>query len=166
MEHRKMVTLTLFPKPGSTRFIELKLNDIRQGLDFILFSLEHFAHAKEDHLSLSINERGNQDFPAINLQKNGPLFLFQIYVSDQHSNLEEGWYTLVENAIDPLPEELISTVWDEPGDVFFQACFADGLMFSHYLLASKDSLVGLLEKYTDDLSAWLNHGKFVNLGMI
>lgn len=161
-----MVTLTLFPKPGSTHFIEFKLNDIRQGLDFILFSLEHFSHSEEDHLSLSINERGNQDFPAINLQKNGQFFLFQVYVSDQHSSLEEGWYTLIENSIDLPPEELISTVWDEPGDDFFQACFADGLMFSNSLLASKDALIGILEKHTDDLPAWLNHGKFVNLEII
>ncbi|MBA4681636.1 hypothetical protein DP090_018335 [Pseudomonas sp. MDMC216] len=161
-----MTALILFPKPGSTRFIELKLNDTRQGLDFILFSLENFSHSEEDHLSLSINERGNQDFPAINFQKNGQFFLFQIYVSDQHSSLEEGWYTLVEDSIDLPPEELISTVWDEPGDNFFQACFADGLMLSHSLLTSKDSLVGTLEKYTNDLPAWLNHGKFVNLGII
>jgi hypothetical protein len=161
-----MTALTLFPKPGSTRFIELKLNNTRQGLDFILFSLENFSHSGEDHLSLSINERGNQDFPAINFQKNGQFFLFQIYVSDQHSSLEEGWYTLVEDSIDLPPEELISTVWDEPGNDFFQACFADGLMLSHSLLTSKDSLVGILEKYTDDLPAWLNHGKFVNLGII
>lgn len=161
-----MVTLTLFPKPGSTRFIDFKLNDIRQGLDFILFSLENFSHSEEDHLSLSINERGNQDFPAINLQNNGQFFLFQIYVSDQHSSLEEGWYTLVENSLDIAPEELISTVWDEPGDHFFQACFADGLMLSKSLLTSKDSLVDLLEKHADNLAAWLNHGKFVNLGII
>lgn len=161
-----MVTLTLFPKPGSTRFIEFKLNDIRQGLDFILFSLENFAHSKEDHLSLSINERGNQDFPAINIQKNGQFFLFQVYVSDQHSSLEEGRYILVENSIDLPSEELISTVWDEPGDDFFQVSFADGLMFSNSLLAAKATLVGLLEKYTNDLPAWLNHGKFVNLGII
>lgn len=161
-----MVTLTLFPKPGSTRFIEFKLNEIRQGLDFILFSLENFAQSKEDHLSLSINERGNLDFPAINLQKNGPLFLFQVHVSDQHSSLEEGWYTLVENSLDLPPEELISTVWDEPGDDFFQASFADGLMLSNSLIAAKATLAGLLEKYTNDLPAWLSHGKFVNLGII
>lgn len=161
-----MTTLKLFPKSGSTRFIEFKLNDIRQGLDFILFSLENFSLSEEDHLSLSINERGNQDLPAINLQKNGQFFLFQVYMSDQHSSLEEGWYTLVENSLDLPPEELISTVWDEPGDDFFQACFADGLVLSNSLLASKNSLIGLLEKYTDDLPAWLNHGKFVNLGII
>ncbi len=161
-----MTALTLFPRPDSTRFIEFKLNDIKQGLDFILFSLENFSHAQEDHLALSINERGNQDFPAINLQKNGQLFLFQVYVSAQHSSLEEGWYTLVENAIDVAPEALISTVWDEPSDDFFQASFADGLMLANSLLAAKATLVGLLEKYADDIPAWLSHGKFVNLGII
>ncbi len=161
-----MTAITLFPQLGNTRFIELSLKNTRQGIEFILFSLENLYNPGSDSLSLSISERGNKDFATINFQQEGENFFFQVYISENNPPLEEGWYNLIENPVSQSPEELISTVWDEPGENFFQARFADGLMLSKSLLVSKNCLDIFLSKHTDNLESWLKSGNLINLGII
>lgn len=161
-----MISLTLFPKLGGTRFVELEIKSLKQGVDFLLFSMENLSGSDSEGVSLAITERGNEQFPSMHFQQLGARCFFQLYVSDQVKGADEGWHCLVDQQPDQEVEDLVSTVWDEPGSSFFQARFADGLMLHESLLVSRESLTKFLSQYSESFSEWHQQGKWLNLGTV
>lgn len=161
-----MISLTLFPKLGGTRFVELEIKSLKQGVYFLLFSMENLSGSDSEGVSLAITERGNEQFPSIHFQQVGTHYFFQLYVGDQAEGAHEGWHCLVDQQPDQEAEDLISTVWDEPEGSFFQARFADGLMLHESLLVSRESLTKFLSQYSESFSEWYQQGKWVNLGTV
>lgn len=161
-----MISLTLFPKLGGTRFVEIEIKSLKQGVDFLLFSIENLSGSDSEGVSLAITERGNEQFPSMHFQQVGARYFFQLYVGDQAEGIDEGWHCLVDQQPDQETDELISTVWDEPGSSFFQARFADGLMLHESLLVSREHLAKFLSEYVEDFSEWHQKGKWVNLGTV
>ncbi|MCE1021052.1 hypothetical protein LU640_20650 [Pseudomonas monteilii] len=161
-----MISLTLFPKLGGTRFVELEIKNLKQGVNFLLFSMENLSGPESEGVSLAITERGNEQFPSIHFQQVGDRYFFQLYVGDQAEGTDEGWHCLVDKQPEQEADDLISTVWDEPGSSFFQARFADGLMLHESLLVSRESLTKLLSQYSESFSEWHKQGTWVNLGTV
>lgn len=161
-----MITLTLFPVVGGTRVAEFELNSLKQGVDFLLFSLENLSSKAEEGLSLAIRERGNDNFPTIHFQQLNDKCFFQIYVCGQPDNAEEGWYCLVDKNFTQQEHDLITTTWDEPQGEYFQARFADGVLISKSLLVSKKTFENTIYKYSEEISQWLKQSNWINVGLI
>lgn len=161
-----MIALILYPETGGTRFVELALRDLRQGIDFLLFALENLVQPDGNGLSLAITARGNQPFPSLHFQQVGTRWLFQLYVGDQFEGIDAGWHCLVDRQADHRAEELVSTVWDNPVGSYFAARFADGLLLHESLLVGGEALAGFLAQYTEDFPQWYQQGSWVNLGSV
>ncbi len=160
-----MITLTLFPIVGGTRFIEFELKSLRQGIDFLIFALENLSTQTEG-LSLSIRERGNKNFPEIHFQQLDNKYFFQVYVGDETDNEEEGWHCLVNQGFTLEEDDLITTKWDEPDGEYFEARFADGVLISKSLLVSKNTFEKFIAKYSEDFSKFYQQGNWINVGIV
>lgn len=158
--------MTLFPKLGGTRFVELEIKSLKQGIDFLLFSMENLSGSDSEGASLAITERGNEQFPSIHFQQMGARYFFQLYVGDHAEVTDEGWHCLVDQQPEQEADDLIATVWDEPGTSFFQARFADSLMLHESLLVSRKNLTQFLSQYSESFSEWYQQGQWVNLGTV
>ena len=163
-----MITLTCFPVVGGVHFAEFEIKSLKQGLDFILYSLESLSVQEGDGVSIAIRERGNQVFPSIHFQQVADKCFFQIYVDEELCTIGEGWHCFVEGGFEQSGDGLVSTIWDESDfqERYFQARFSDGVLFSKSLLAPKNLIKEFIDKHQEDFELWYEQGSWSNLGLI
>lgn len=164
----KTMEFHLHPKESGI-YTSFQNKKYKNAIEFIIHFLDDLYCSDVNGLSCSLGCIGDREFAHLHFQQVGNLFFLQVFLSGEvYIGESEGWHNLVEdNFRKKNDHKLMETIWNEPRKSdYFEARFAEGVLFSKDLLVNKETVQKSLDRYDDDISLWLKTGRWENLGLI
>ena len=154
---------------GSCRYPHLRVTDLPNALEAVLFVLLDLELQKDWYIVVTDQSDNWRDFPTIHLQKTFDNYFLQVFSAESWSpDGQEGWFTLTGKKYDPtqIPYRLSDKLIMDDSS-YFNAEFSQGIAFSKGFLVKEKRVSKLFQHFLNkDKSHWFEKEKWINLGLV